>query len=257
MSRYALAVLIAATAVASGAHAAEKFSSSYSVSVLGLPIASSSFTTTIDGNTVSINGTLKSSGVARIFDDTTGNTTVRAVMGKGGVIPAAYDVRYQSGKKNKRTAISFRSGHVAKTFNNPPLKKHANYVALKPADLKGVYDPLTALILRADSPQGVCGRTVRIYDGETRVDLQLSPAGIAPFSTKGFKGDAIKCSVKFVPVAGYRPDKKQIQYLKNKSKIEITFAPMGSGNLYAPVKAVVGTQIGPVTIYATQFASAN
>ncbi len=257
MKRLIPAILLSAAIGVPGAYGAERLTSSYAVSVLGLPIASSSFTTTIEGNVVTIDGTLKSSGIARIFDDTIGSTKVRARVGKGGIVPAAYDVRYVSGKKNKRTAISFAGGRVAKTYNNPPLRKRPNYVDLTPAHLNGVFDPLTALMLRADSPGEVCGRTVRIYDGETRVDLKLSPAGSQPFSTEGFKGEAIRCSVKFVPVAGYRTDKKQIQYLKNQSKIEIAFAPLGAGNLYAPVKAVIGTQIGPVTIYATRFASAN
>lgn len=251
---------IAAVAVAFGAQPAgaiERFSSSYSVSVLGLRVASSSFTTTVNGEAVSIEGTLKSSGLARLFDDTTGSTVVRAKVNGQGVFPAAYDIRYVSGKKNKRTAISFASGKVAKTLNNPPLKKHAVYVPLKPEHLQGVFDPMTALLIKADTPQAVCKRTVRVFDGEVRVDLKLSPAGEVPFSTKGFKGNAIRCSAKFVPVAGYRPDKNQIKYLRDKSRIEIAFAPIGAENLYAPVKATVGTQIGQVTVYATRFGSSN
>jgi hypothetical protein len=259
MRHIAFSVLLGLSAalLPAGAKAVERYASSYSVSFLGLKIASSDFTTTINGENVQIAGSLNSSGLARIFDDTAGTAAVSARLGAAGITPAAYDLRYVSGKKNKRTAISFAAGGVARTFNNPPLRKHAVYVPLAPGHLKGAFDPMTALLIKAKSPGEVCNRTVRVFDGETRADLKLSAAGAVPFSTSGFKGDAVRCRAKFVPVSGYRPDKKAIRFLRDKSRIEILFAPLGTGGLYAPVRATVGTQIGPVTVYATRFGSAN
>lgn len=257
MKRRHLLLLPAALAAfwaVGAAAAAEQYHSTYSVSVLGLKVASSSFRTTVDGDTVTIDGSLRSSGLARLFDDTRGNTSVTAKLRKSGVEPRDYDLRYVSGRQKKRTTIRFRNG-VAKASNTPPLRKYANYVALKPSDLRGVWDPMTALILHADSPAKVCERTVRIFDGEIRVDLKLTHAGRVPFSTQGFKGDAVRCKVSFIPVAGYRPNKQQIRYLATRSRMEVVLAPFGDRNLYAPVRARVGTKIGPVTVYATRFAA--
>lgn len=247
-------VAVAVGALAQPAGAAEQFRSTYSVSVLGLKVASSSFSTTLDDNALTIKGSLRSSGLARLFDDTTGNTTVTAKLGNKGVEPRAYDLRYVSGRKRQHTAIRFKGG-VASVSAKPPFRKRGKYIDLKPGDLQGVWDPMTALILQADSPAKVCGRTVRVFDGETRADLKLLPAGRIPFSTNGYKGDAVRCTVKFIPVSGYRADKQQIQYLAKRASMEVAFAPIGAGNLYAPVRATVSTKIGPVRIYATQFAS--
>ena len=247
-------MLCAALWASQPAAALEQFHSSYSVSVLGLKVASSSFQTTLDDDALTIKGSLKSSGIARLFDDTTGNTTVTARIGNNGLEPRGYDLRYVSGRKRQHTAISFKGG-VASANATPPFRKRGKYIDLRPGDLQGVWDPMTALILRADSPASVCGRTVRVFDGETRVDLKLVPAGRVPFSTNGYKGDAVRCTVKFIPVSGYRADKQQIQYLARNARMEVAFAPIGAGNLYAPVRATVGTKIGPVRIYATRFAS--
>lgn len=251
---HTISALCAALWLVQPAAAAEQFRSSYTVSVLGLKVASSSFQTTLDKDALTIRGSLRSSGLVRLFDDTTGNTTVTARLGKKGVEPGGYDVRYVSGRKKKHTAIRFAGG-VARATNSPPLKKKGNYIELKPGDLKGVWDPMTALILRAETPAMVCGRTIRVFDGETRADLKLLPAGRVPFSTKGFKGDAVRCKVKFIPVSGYRAGKQQIDYLAKRARMEVLFAPMGTGDLWAPVRGTVGTKIGPVKIYATQFAS--
>ena len=46
---------------------------------------------------------------------------------------------------------------------------------------------------------------------------------------------------------------KSIQYLKNKSKIMMKFAPLGQTGIYAPIQATVGTKVGTLTIRARKF----
>ena len=55
------------------------------------------------------------------------------------------------------------------------------------------------------------------------------------------------------PIAGYQSGRKAIEYLKNSSKISLTFASLGKSAIYSPVQAKIGTQIGTVTVYATRF----
>ena len=70
-------------------------------------------------------------------------------------------------------------------------------------------------------------------------------------------GPAMTCSIRFVPVSGYRQGKKQIEYLKKSRNMQATFAPLGETGYYAPVIAKVGTQIGTVTIRAARFGKAG
>ncbi|MEZ5810403.1 MAG: DUF3108 domain-containing protein [Rhizobiaceae bacterium] len=235
------------------AHQAE-----YRLSFLGFPIARSTFVSRFSGDTFVMDGTLKSAGLARMFDRTVAHTRVSGRLAQDGVEPLGYELNYTSGNKRQRTAIRFHNGDVVETENVPPLKKRgADWVPLGAGDLAAVFDPLTAAMIRADTPRAVCNRTIRAYDGEMRVNLKLGYAGMKPFSTKGFKGDVVRCRARFEPVSGYRKGRRALDFMKNKSHMEIAFAPVGATNVYAPVTASIGTQVGTLRLYAIRFSAAD
>lgn len=238
--------------------APQSFRADYKLSFLGLKIAKSTFVSTFSGDTFALNGSLKSAGLARMFDKTVAHTKVSGKLTEERVEPLEYVLNYVSGGKKQLTAIRFQQGNVIETENVPPLKKRgADWVPLGTNDLSAVFDPLTASMIRASSPREVCNRTIRAYDGEMRVDLKLQYAGMKLFSTKGYKGDVVRCKAKFEPVSGYRQGRRALDFMKRKSKMEIAFAPVGSSNVYAPIAASVGTQVGTLRLYATRFAASN
>ena len=164
----------------------------------------------------------------------------------------SYVVSYTSGKKSSRTEVTFRNGNVKSTSQTPREKPHGkDWVALSRSDLQSVLDPISGLIVPAGTP--VCPRKVSVFDGETRAEIVLEPNGRQPFSTDGYKGEAIACSVRFTPKAGYRKGNSSIKYLRDLKSIEVWFARSPSTGIYAPVYARVPTKIGSVTVWATQF----
>lgn len=232
----------------------ETFHGDYAVSYLGLTLARSSFITTFKGDNFSVSGSLSSAGLAELFDSTRGTIVASGSVGKAAPLPMAYATDYVSGRKKQRTEIRFSRGNVSDTVNNPPLKKRGkDWVPLKDADLKSVADPISATLIRARNLSEVCGRTVKIYDGEMRADLALGAGSITPFSVQGYKGDAVTCSARFVPVSGYRKGRRALEFLRDKSKITIAFAPLGTTGIYAPIYATVGTEIGTITVKARRF----
>lgn len=257
----AAATLLLATPIGAGpldsaAEAGKRvFHADYVVSYLGLKIARSSFTSTVNGDRYSLSGSFSSAGVAVLFDQTKGTTQIDGNVGPKGVEPATYALRYASGGKTARTDIAFSGGDVVKVENVPASKaaKAADYIPVSRDLLKAVVDPLSATLFTASSPQEVCARTLKIFDGETRADLVLSPAGTAKVAVKGYKGEAVRCKGRFVPVAGYRKSRKAIEYLRTKSAIEIAFADSGLAGLWAPVAGSIGTEVGTVRVYATRF----
>ncbi|MEP7452126.1 DUF3108 domain-containing protein [Phyllobacterium sp. SB3] len=256
-SRILMAVCFAASTslVATEADAAQIYKSEYRVSLYGLTIARASFSTNVsDSRTYEVNGKLMSSGLGSLFDDTSGTLDAKGQYSEAGPVPGSYVVKYKHGKRNKTTTIAFANGNVTATVNVPPIKKKKNWVELKPDDLKSVADPLSGVMVAADNLDQICSKTLHMYDGQTRIDLRLSPESKPqPFATDGFKGDAITCSAKFVPISGYQSGRKAIEYLKNSSKISLTFASLGKSGIYSPVQAKIGTQIGTVSVYATRF----
>jgi urease beta subunit len=240
----ALALLLAPSTL----HA-ESYRSSYSVTFLGIPIASSSFVSSFEEDRFDIEGTLQSTGIASIFDDVKGKVTVSGRFAKDRTEALSFRLDYTADGKAKSTAIRFEDGNVVSTENVPPLKKRSKrWVPLSEDDLRTVLDPISATLVRASGPDDVCNRTVKVYDGEMRVDIRLVPDETA--SGSSMEG-AVTCAVRFEPVAGYRKGKKAIEFLRKEARIVVSLAPVGDHGVYAPVYASVGTRYGPVTVEAS------
>lgn len=239
--------------IGAGSAQAETFKSEYVVSLFGLSVARSNFTTKFDGDRYAISGGLRSAGLAELFDDTRGTINASGAIGKSGAVPLAYAVDYTTGKKKKNTRLGFAKGGVASVSNTPPVKKGENWIEVTPAQLKAVADPITVFMVKAESLGSVCSKTLRVFDGETRIDFILSPVGQTEVETSGYSGPAVTCALRFVPLSGYQRGKKQIEYLRKSRSMQVTFAPMRQTGFYAPVLAKVGTQVGTVTIKASRF----
>jgi len=246
------------TSLSAGTATAASFRSEYTVSYLGLTIARSRFDSTFDGDRFSVSGSMSSAGIAQIFDDTKGTVRATGRFAGNAPLPDDFVTNYTSGDKKKKTEIGFAGGSVSKVVNIPPLKKRGNdWVKMADGDLRAVTDPLSGTLIRADKPANVCGRTVKMFDGEMRANLVLNYVSTGQVSIPGYSGESVTCSARFVPVAGYKKNHRSIEFLKNRSKIAISFAPIGTTGVYAPVYATVGTQIGTITIRARKFEAVN
>lgn len=246
--------MLAGSALA--ARADEVYKAEYNISILGLTIASASTQTQVKGDSYELNGTFKTSGLARVFDSTKGTTRVTGTSANGKVVPSFFDLAYRHGKKDKRTTLNFKNGNIVGVENVPPIKKRDPWVELTPQHLLNVSDALSGLMIPAKSPAEVCNRTIAVFDGQTRADIKLTFNGTESISTKGFTGEAVICAAKFTPLAGFQKGKKSLEYLSNKSKITVSFAPMGNSGIYAPVIARIGTQLGTLKVSATRFEKA-
>lgn len=249
-------ILLAAAALACAAPVAhaESFRVDYSVSLYGLNIATSTFKSKISGDSFQINGQLSSAGIAKIFDSTKGTASVSGGFGSDTASADRYLINYTSGKKQKKTEVAFSNGRVTSTENVPPPRPNKkNWVGVSASDLASVTDPLSATMVRASSLEDVCNKTMKFYDGELRADLRLSMVKTENVEAKGYSGPGVTCSARFVPLGGYRSSNKSINFLKNQSKILITFAPLGSTGVYAPIKASATTEIGTVVVTAGRF----
>lgn len=235
---------------AAGAEAAERsFRAEYVVSLFGLPIARADFDSSFGEHRFSIDGTLSSSGIARLFDKTTGTTSVRGVIGRDGVSPRTFRSAYTSGRKSSRTTIRFKGDRVIEAKNQPRRRKlPESWVRVTKKDLASVFDPITATLIRARSASEVCGRTLRVFDGEMRADLKLTHRSTG--TMRGFDGEAVTCDARIVPVAGYRKGHKQLDYLATRSRVSITFVKLADTGFYTPADASIGTQVGTVRVTA-------
>lgn len=239
------AVLSLFLLAAPGSALAQTFHADYSITLLGMPVGKATFVSSFNGDSFAIDGKMSSAGIANLFARTSGTAKVEGSIGRNGASPKHFSSQYQSGKKNSVTAIRFSGGKVASYENTPEPRKGESWIDVATSHLAGALDPLSATLIRTQDPAKVCGRTIRFFDGELRGDLSLAAPSLSDNGT-------VTCRASFSPVTGYRKGKKQIEYMRSKSRMSITFAQLGSTGFFAPVSASVGTQIGTVRIAATK-----
>lgn len=252
----ALIAALAATLFTVGSATAEApvYRGEYSLSFLGFTVARINFNSRIDNDSYAIKGDVASAGLGRLFDDTRGTLSASGRFSDKATRPDMFRADYVSGKKPTTVDIRFSQGNVTKVTNIPPLKKRGkDWVPLRAGDLKAAADPIAATLIRAPSLNDVCGRRARLFDGELRADLTLTQVSTGKASVGGVESDAVTCRMRFEPVAGYRKGRRALEFLRNKSRIMVTFAEIAKTGVYAPVHATIGTEIGTITVRARRF----
>ncbi len=246
-----MAATMAFTGVSPSLAAETRHTSEYSINLGILPIAKASFSTRMDGPNYSISGSFSSAGLASILKDISGKTTISGAKRGHRLQANTYSLVYKDGKRVRTYDVVYRNGNVTSTTVKPePKARPDNWVDVKDRDLRSVLDPISGLIIPAGGR--ICPSRLPIYDGESRLDLVLSPSGTKPFKTDGFSGDAVVCKARYVPKSGYRQGRKDIEYLKSIS-MEIWFAKSNNMDVYAPVHAIIPTRVGQVYITATKY----
>ncbi|OWV87909.1 hypothetical protein ATY75_21375 [Rhizobium sp. N122] len=226
----------------------------YRVTLAGLPIARAAFLTKIeDDHSYKIAGSINSAGLADLVTTISAKTSVTGVVRNDRLQAQNYSLYYKTGKKARVYEVSYRNGNIISATTTPPPKRPKNWIDVTPRDMRSVLDPISGLVFTGDTK--VCSQTLPIFDGETRMDLVLSPKGDEDFSTNGFKGKATVCGVRFVPRSGYKKGRKDIDYLSKSDRMEIWFAKSDAANVYAPVYVRIPTEYGMVTITAVKYGS--
>ncbi|MDH4440025.1 MAG: DUF3108 domain-containing protein [Rhizobium sp.] len=250
----ALVSALASVLVLSGsAQATEyRYDTAYSVSLGIMPIARLTFHTEVRDGAYEISGRFRSSGLVDFVREISADSRVSGKLEGDRFQPQRYHLDYRSGRKESRYTITYANGSAVDTKVEPaPKPRPSSWVPVTDADLKVVLDPIGALLIPGNAD--VCAQTLPIYDGESRLDLVLSPGGTAPFSAGKASGEAIVCSVRYVPVSGYRKGRKDIEHLKSVTGMEIWFAKTATLKLYAPVYAKIPTRYGTVHVSAEAF----
>lgn len=242
--------LVTLTPLAAGA-TEYRYNTSYSVALGILPIARMTFQTEVEADRYTISGQFHSSGLVDVVREVAANSTVTGRLAGGRMQPERYALDYKSGKRASTYEVLFAGGDVVETKVTPKRPKPETWVPVKPSDLKAVLDPIGALLIPGDAD--VCSQTLPVYDGESRMDLVLSPNRKTSFEAGKAKGEAIVCSVRYVPKSGYRKGRKDIEYLKSVDGMEIWFAKTATLKLYAPVYAKIPTRYGTVHVTAEKF----
>jgi hypothetical protein len=167
--------------------------------------------------------------------------------------PASFTFDYKSNLRNGSTKLGFANGAVTDISHLPPEMPRPDTVPLREQHLKGVVDPLSAIMMLArGSSANPCDRRIPIFDGKERFDLVLSYKGQVKVSEQQPSGQpaiAYVCRVKYRPIAGHKVDAES-SHLATSDAIEVSLRPIPSANVLIPYQITIPTLIGYATIVA-------
>ena len=181
-----------------------------------------------------------------------GKTESAGKLSRVGAEPSRFTVTYKGGSKREERRLSFADGAVDQVSIVPRKKPNPRSVPITADQLEHVLDPLTAAFLSVRSSGSpsyldICQQTVPVFDGKQRFDIILTPKRsehAGENAPTGVSGPLAVCRVKFVPIAGYRPDHPGIKFMTQTDDIEVWLVSVPQTDHYIPYRIVVPTTWG-------------
>jgi hypothetical protein len=238
-----------------------KLDARYVVSLAGLPIGRGSWVVDIGDDRFSTAASGATAGVLRVFASGQGQSAARGTVSAGQLVPTSYASSIYTDKKYDEVRMVISGGVAKEVSAEPPNTPNVTRVPLTDAHRRGITDPMTAALVRVPgagdpvAPQA-CQRTLSIFDGRMRYDLQLAFKRIEPVTSEsGYQGYVAVCGVHFNPIAGHVPERYALKYLIELQDMEMWLAPIAGTRIVAPYHISVPTPVGVGVMHATQFVS--
>jgi Protein of unknown function (DUF3108) len=249
----------AVLAVASAPLQAATLKAEYVISLIGLPLATATVVSSIEGTTYKTDVQARTTGLAGVVASGKGAATATGSLAGGQPLPASFVLTSRSSKGPQNIRMGLAQGNVAQVDIVPPLEPKPDRVPLVDAHKRGVVDPVSALLLpvhgKGDliSPAN-CNRTIPVFDGASRFDVVLSFAESRKAEMAGYRGPVIVCNVRYVPLSGHRPERPGTKFMMENRDISVWLAPVEGTRLLAPVRISLMTMLGTSVAEATRFA---
>lgn len=263
---YAVLMLIAALLLEglalSQAHAQGKLDARYTATLAGIPIGKGALAIDIGDKRYTAAASGMTTGLVRLFASGQGTSASRGSMRNGKIVPSTYASNLSSGNKAEDLRIVMQAGAVKEVSIDPTPMPQPDRIPVPASHRRGIVDPMSAALMHVEgkgetiAPEA-CQRTIAIFDGRMRFDLQLSFKRMATVQAdRGYQGPVAVCAVQFVPRSGYVPHRAAITYLQKQREIEIWLAPVAGTRVTVPFKLLLRTPFGLGVLEATHFVSA-
>ncbi len=252
---------LVAAAMPGQAFAQGKLEAQYTMTLAGIPIGEGSWVIDISDTHYSAAARGLTTGLMRVFTGGKGTSVARGILQAGRLLSTTYAATISSIKKTDETRLTVNNGNVKELKLDPPQDNDDERIPITEESQHGILDPMTASLIHtpgAGSPLSpeACQRTLAIFDGRLRYDLQLAFKRMDKVKAdKGYAGPVVVCAVYFVPVAGFIPSRSAIKYIARLRDIEVWLAPIAGTRVLVPFRAEGPTPIGRAVLEADQFVS--
>jgi hypothetical protein len=258
----ASAAVVTVCFLGSSASAQGKLDARYIATLAGVPIGKGAWVIEIGEDQFTAAASGMTTGLLRVFATGQGNGASRGAVRGDNLLPTTYVSTVNNDTRVEELRIVLNAGTVKELVIDPPTTPNPARIPLTDAHRRGVIDPMSAALIRVSgngdpvSPEA-CRRTIPVFDGRMRFDLQLSFKRIEKVQAhKGYQGPVAVCGVQFVPLAGYVPERPAIKYLVAQQDMEIWLAPIPGTRIVVPYRISLQTPLGQGVLEATQFVAA-
>ncbi len=240
---------------------ADMLRATYKVSLIGLPIGVASVNATLTPNSYEIDASAKLSGLADVIAHARGASTGHGSIVDNHVVPATFATIASNASMTRTIRMSLAANAVTGVDISPPFEDKPDRVPLSDKDKKGIVDPIGAFVIPAP-PKGPlvgpasCDRTIPVFDGYTRFDVELTYVGLREVSAKGYHGPVAVCAVRYVPIAGHRRNRPATKFMADNKDLEVWLAPIDGARVLMPFRVSARTMVGTTVIEASEFSVA-
>jgi hypothetical protein len=231
----------------------------YLVTLGGVPIGKGAWVVDISETQYTAAASGATTGLLRVLSTGQGSGASRGYIVGGNPVPASFAASITTDKKTEEIRMTLGSGDVKEFVITPEVPPDSERIPLTEAHRRGAIDPMTGSLMRVGgtgNPIGpqACQRTNQIFDGRMRYNLQFAYKRMDQVKAdKGYEGPVVVCSVTFVPLAGYVPNRPAVKYLAGQRDMEVWLAPVATTRVLVPFRVSIPTPIGVGVMQATQF----
>jgi hypothetical protein len=219
------------------------FSVTYGIVARGVNVGTAAYAFTFSDGRYSATASRRATGVARELVGTRQDYQYAVSGVFDGTTLRTRSFRSQGGRRNRVINAAFTDTTVTTTSNqdlnmgNPPATA---------AQRSGVVDDITMLGRMLVAQTSPCIGTVRVLgEGRRRFDLVMRANGTQQVNIAGYRGTAVRCAVRFTPVAGFSDPI---------DPGNLTFLFAQSGGYFVPIQIEMPTEdAGTVRFRATRF----
>lgn len=233
----------------------------YSITIAGVPIGSATISSRFDGDKFDVRADGRTAGVSRLVSDGKGTLSTTGRLRLGKVVPSNFNMDTIDAEITTKVRMKMSAGSIKQLFAAPPLSKKPDRIPVKGEHWRNILDPLSAFMVALDEdgrikPEDACNRTIPVFDGWQRFDVQLSfkeQRNVNVGGRDGYVGPVVICKARYLPIAGHRPTRSTTVYLQNNDKMEMWLAPVPGVPVLVPISIKIGTRFGPLTIATSIF----
>jgi hypothetical protein len=238
----------------SGSVRAETLDVRYGIALAGIPIGVASLTGAVDGQQYTLDVNAQLIGLAKILAGGQGAATANGFVGGEKLRPVGYAITSSNGKDTRTIRMGMQGGHLSALSVDPPFDERSDRVPVLETHKRGILDPVSSLVMPMQGTDPLsaaqCTRSLPVFDGLQRFDVNLTYDRVT--TLKGAKdrysGPVVVCKATYVPLAGYRPSKREVQYMQRNRDMEVWLVPLVESRVLVPYKITVKTQFGTASI---------